>query len=373
MPNILIPTPRIVELAITGRCNLHCQYCFYADEMTARTDLTTAQWLAFFDQLGKLGVMEVCLTGGEAFTRRDLFELIDGVVANRMRYELLTNGTLIDDKVIAQFDQGKRRVRMEYIQVSIDGSRAEIHDLSRPNSFYRSVRGLRMLKEAGFPVTVRVTINRHNLNDLENIAEFLLEDIGLPAFTSNSASPIGAGCRNAADVSLNAVEMAQAMRTIGILMERYPGRLHAMAGPQANIQMHAEMEQARATGVKSQRWEMGYLTACGCIYSQISVMHDGSIVPCHLLPGLVMGNILTDPLEEIWLNHPILTEQRQRRDIPMQEVPGCEVCEWANYCNGGCPGLAHQLTGSFISANPVDCYRKFLSEIPQGSEHNDSK
>jgi len=106
--------------------------------------------------------MRVTLTGGEALSRRDFFELVDGVIANRMRYSVLSNGTLITGKTIAEFQTGKRRQRLDSIQLSIDGSSSEIHDHSRPNSFDRAVRGLNLLKEAGFPVTVRITINRFN-------------------------------------------------------------------------------------------------------------------------------------------------------------------------------------------------------------------
>ena len=147
--------------------------------------------------------MDVSLTGGEALLRPDIFELIDGIIANRMRYNLLSNGTLIDEKLLKKFEQGKRRLRLDYIQVSIDGSTAAIHDQSRPGSFDKAIRGLRLLKEAGFPVAVRVTINRHNLNDLENIAKLLLEDIGLNSFGTNEAMPIGSGCRSDADMSLS--------------------------------------------------------------------------------------------------------------------------------------------------------------------------
>ena len=353
-------TPGEIDIAITGRCNLHCRYCFYADEMTARSDLTTEQWLAFFAECGRLGVMRVCLTGGEAFTRPDLFTLIDGVIANRMRYNLLTNGTLITEKVLEQFELGKRRPRLDYIQVSVDGSCAEIHDLSRPNSFERTVRGLRLLKKAGLPLHVRVTINRHNLHDLENVAYLLLDEIGLPSFGTNDAAPIGMGCQNAEEVALSAVETAETMEIMARLQARYPGRLQAMAGPQAKIQMHAEMEHARATGEKTSRWQMGYLSACGCVFSRMSILHDGSIVPCHLLAGLVMGNVLTDSLQKIWLHHPTLQALRGRRQISMLQLPGCKSCEWAEYCNGSCPGMTYQMLGDFYLANPLDCYRQFL-------------
>jgi len=356
---------RNVNIAVTGRCNLRCKYCFYTDEMTALRDLPTDKWLAFFEELGRLKVMDVTLTGGEVFTRRDIFELIDGVIANRMRYTLLSNGTLIDEKTLAKFDEGKRRLRLNSIQISIDGSSAEINDRSRPKSFERAVRGLRLLKQVGFPVTVRTTINRHNFRDLESIAYLLLEDIGVPSVGTNDAMPIGAGCENQGDVGLTSPEKAEAMEILSRLQERYPGRLRATAGPQANRKMYADMEHARSTGEMAESWQMGYLTACGCIFSNLDILHDGTIVPCHMLYGLTLGNIQTDSLEEIWRTHPVLEAMRNRRSIPMKAVAGCEQCAWTSYCNGGCPGLAYQLSGDFNRANPADCYSRFLMEIKQ--------
>jgi SynChlorMet cassette radical SAM/SPASM protein ScmE len=360
--NGLMPTPRSISIAITGRCNLCCKYCFYADEMAALDDLPAEAWLAFFEELGRLAVMDVSLTGGEPFTRPDLFELIDGITANRMRYNILSNGTLIDQEMLARFEVGKRRLRLDYIQISIDGSCAQVHDRSRPGSFARALRGLRLLREAGFPVTVRTTINRHNLHDLEDIARLLLDDIGLPSFATNEASLIGAGCENQGQIALTAIEVREAMETLARLGERYPGRLTAQAGPQAKAEMYAEMEHARRTGERTGRWGMGRLSSCGGMFSKIDILHDGTIVPCHILHGLTLGNVTTDSLGEVWRAHPALKALRERRTIPMHEVPGCEDCEWAPYCNGGCPGVSYELTGDFNQANPQDCYRRFLLE-----------
>lgn len=358
-----IPLPTSVEIALTGRCNLRCQYCFYNDEMVALSDLSTEEWLAFFRELGRLTVQRVTLTGGEVFTRPDFWELVDGIVANRMRYSILSNGTLVDEEVLARFQVGKRRLRLSSIQVSIDGSTAEIHNQSRPASFDRALRGLRLLKAAGFPVTVRTTINRHNLHELENVARLLLEDVGLPSFSTNDAMPMGAGCDNQGDITLTAAEKLEAIRIMGRLQARYPGRLQANAGPQARLRMYAEMDHARRTDEKTTRWQMGYLTACGCIFNKLDILHDGTIVPCHVLHRLHLGHIATDSLEEIWRTHPILQALRARRAIPMTEVAGCQGCEWTLYCNGSCPGLAYDLTGDIDRANPEDCYRAFRAEV----------
>jgi SynChlorMet cassette radical SAM/SPASM protein ScmE len=227
----VIAAPRHVDIAITGRCNLACKYCFYADEMVARTDLSTEQWLDFLAELGRIGVMDVSLTGGEIFTRPDLFELIDGVIANRMRYSLLTNGTLITERTLREFEVGKRRLRLNSIQISIDGSTAEVHDLSRPHSFARAIRGLRLLQEAEFPMTVRVTVNRYNVNDLKNIAHLLLEEIGLPGFSTNEAYPCGAAQRDDQEIMLTPVQRNHAMQLLTQLAERYPDRISAQAVP----------------------------------------------------------------------------------------------------------------------------------------------
>ncbi|MBW2616248.1 MAG: SynChlorMet cassette radical SAM/SPASM protein ScmE [Deltaproteobacteria bacterium] len=355
--------PKSLDISLTGKCNLHCKYCFYAEEMQSRQDLPTDQWQAFFEELGHLAVRDVCLSGGEVFVRPDLWELIDSVIENRMRYSILTNGTLLADKLIQEFEIGKRRKRLNSIQVSIDGSCPEVHDKSRGRgSFDKAVRGLRLLKEAGFPVTSRVTVNRYNVDDLENIAGLLLDDIGLNSIGTNDAMPMGAGCSNQSSITLLPEQQVKAMESLARLAERYDGRVQATAGPLAKWRGYREMEHAKETGEKTTTWQMGYLTACGCMCSKLSVHHDGLITPCNILAKLEMGKMNVDSLKETWKTHPTLQALKDRRKIPMDQVPGCEACEWAPYCNGSCPGLAYEMTGDFNRANPHDCYRRFLEE-----------
>ena len=353
--------PKSLDLSLTGRCNLHCAYCFYSQEMKSLQDLPQDEWRSFFKELQDLSVRDVCLSGGEVFLRPDLWELIDALTDCRLRYSLLTNGTLVTADTLAQFEAGKRRQRLSSIQISIDGSCADVHDKSRgQGSFEKAIRGLRLLRDAGFPVTVRVTINRHNVDDLDNIARLLLEEIKIPSFGTNDAMPMGAGCDNQKTITLMPRQQVKAMKTLARLAGQYDGRITATAGPLAKWRSYQEMEHARATGEMSTRWQMGYLTACGCMYGKLSVHHNGIITPCNILAGMELGRINRDALKDIWKTHPLLQSLKDRRQIPMTEVPGCEDCEWAPYCNGSCPGLAYELTGDVSRANPHDCYRRFL-------------
>jgi SynChlorMet cassette radical SAM/SPASM protein ScmE len=355
--------PRTVDIALTGRCNLNCGYCFYADEMVALDDLDTARWLAFFRELGDLAVQRVTLTGGEVFTRPDLFELIDGVIANRMRYSILSNGTLITEEVLAKFEQGKRRLRLDSIQVSIDGSRAEIHNRSRPNSFRRALRGLRLLVENGFPVTVRVTVNHYNVDDLEAVARLLLEDVGLPGFSTNEAYSCGATKRGHGSVLLTPAQRAEAMGTLAELAERYDGRIGAQAGPLVYARESVRIEEALAAGETGFPGR-GTLCGCGGMWSKMDVLHDGTIVPCHVLHELHLGRVGEDSFQELWLEHPTMLALRERHTIPLESLETCRDCPYVGFCTGGCPQGALLVYGELNARNPYNCYRVLKGEDP---------
>lgn len=349
--------PEEIDVSLTGKCNLACRYCFYADEMAALDDLPARRWIDFFAEAGGIGVQRLTLSGGEVFTRPDLFPLIDSLIENRMRYSILTNGTLIDEKVIASFGEGKRRLRLDSIQVSIDGSTAAVHDASRPPvSFHRALRGLRLLKNAGFPLTVRVTINRHNFRDLSGIARLLLEDIGLPSFSTNSADRFGSARCYGQDVVLNPEEWDETGRTLKDLLTRYPGRISASAGPLAHAEDAARIAEALAEG-RTGLPGRGKLSACGGVFSKMAVLHDGSIVPCNLLSGQVMGKIGEMPLQEAWLNGRDIRVLRERYETPIVSIPGCEDCRFSGFCTGGCPALVYAKHGTFHAVDRENCYR----------------
>lgn len=295
--------------------------------------------------------------------RRDLWELMDELIDSRISYSMLTNGTLVTEKTMEQFAIGKRRSRLASIQISIDGSCAAVHDASRgAGSFEKAVRGLRLLKDAHYPITVRMTINRCNVDDIENTAAFLLETIGLPSFSCNEAIALGTGCTRRDEMTLTTAEKLKAMLALERLGQRYPGRIQATAGPQVNLVRFRDMERAKATGWRPDHWRMGSLTACGCSYAKLAVHHDGTIAPCNML-SIEIGKIGQDRISHIWKSHPILKQLRERSSITLHELPECRDCEWIELCNGSCPSTAYARTGALIGANLDDCYREFLKDI----------
>ena len=359
-PPQVMRAPRSLDVELTARCNLRCTYCYFFDNPEVHyRDLPTEGWLQFFEECGSLGIMNLTLAGGEPFMRKDLRTLIDGIVRNRMRFSILSNGGLIDDDIAAFIAKSGR---CDYVQVSVDGATPETHDVCRgKGSFERAVGGIRVLQRQGVPVAVRMTIHRHNVHDLENGARFLLEELRLPGFSTNAAGYLGSCRYNANSVMLTLEQRQEAMQTLLDLNKRYNGRITATAGPLAEARMWRQMEEARvqAAPPKANR---GHLTGCGCHWNKIAVRADGAIVTCTMLAHMVLGWINQDSLEEIWLRSPDLTQMRRRHLIPLTSFDSCEGCVYIGYCTGNCPGLAYTLSGQVHHPSPDACLRRFLAE-----------
>jgi len=356
----LMRTPRSLDLEITNRCDLRCKYCsHFTSPGDVKDDLAMDEWLRFFQELNNCGVMTLTLSGGEPFCRDDLKELIEGIVLNRMRFNVLSNGTLITNDMAAFLSSTGR---CNGVQVSIDGSIPTTHDIFRgEGNFKRAINGIALLRKNNVPVTVRVTIHRENVRDLDGIAALLLEEIGLPSFSTNSATFLGLCRKNTGQVQLTVEEHSLAMKTLLRLNRKYGGRINASAGPLADAMDWSMMEQAR----KEKRKDIpgrGYLTGCGGPNSQLAVRADGVIVPCIQMSHIELGRINRDSLKEIWQGHPELKRLRERCNTPLNRFDFCKGCEYINYCTGNCPAVAYTITGHENHPSPDACLRSFLEQ-----------
>ena len=353
-------SPRSIDISITSKCNLHCRYCYFFDRPgITYTDLPTAEWLRFFKELGKLKVMNVAIMGGEPFLRSDLDKILEGIVYNRMRFYILSNGSLINND-IAKFI--KSTGRCNFVMVSLDGSCAEIHDASRgQGSFEGAVRGIKTLQRHDIPVTACVTINHYNVHDLDSIARFILDDLGLSLFESLSPYYLGSCLKHADEIQLTAKDRMKAMATLLKLSDKYPGRISAEDGPLYEVRSWKRMEESRLQTPASK--EGGHLDACGNSSISIHVHSDGTITPCPFLPQINLGRINRDSLSEVWQNSPVLNNMRSRC-IALADFEFCQGCDYINYCKGICPATisAYSKTGELDHPGPGNCLRVFLRD-----------
>lgn len=354
-------SPLSFDISITGKCNLKCPFCYYSQAINTRPDLPLHEWQTFFIELQGLGVREVTLSGGEIFCRNDLFAVIDSIIAANMRCSLISNGTLGSTATVTSLLEPHRRQRLNSIQISVDGSGPETHDLIRGHgSFVATDRFLRQLLQAELPVAIRVTISRRNCCDLKATFAYLLDELQIPAVSTNYACQLGSAVENAETIDLTGAERQQTMQELRHLAEKvWPGRINAQAGPLYESRQFENMElQQQHTPAYN-----GHLTACGCFRAKLAVHHDGIITPCNMLGDIELGRINHHSIKKIWLEHPILKKLASRTGFSLKNVPGCKNCEYVEICNGGCPATVISQTGDFFKPSLDNCYLAFKESI----------
>jgi SynChlorMet cassette radical SAM/SPASM protein ScmE len=221
------------------------------------------------------------------------------------------------------------------------------------------MRAIKSLQNHDVAVSVRVTIHKHNVRDLENVARLLLEEVGLPSFSTNAASYMGLCRQNAEQVQLTAEERTLAMATLLGLEKKYSWRISATAGPLAEGRDWLEMEKSLREGQESINGR-GYLSGCNGLTKTLAVRADGVMVPCGQMSHIELGRINKDSLQVVWHEHPELKRLRERHKISLKDFEFCQGCEYINYCTGNCPALAYTILGIENHPSPDACLKRFL-------------
>src|SRR4029078_2768124 len=116
-------------------------------------------------------------TGGEIFALADFLDIYKHAKSRGFLITLFTNGTQITPAIADTLVEWPPFA----VEVTLYGRTRETYERLTviPGSFDRCMRGIRLLKERGLEVklkTVAVTINRHEIADMQRFAE---EELGV--------------------------------------------------------------------------------------------------------------------------------------------------------------------------------------------------
>ena len=122
------PGPARILLDPTDNCNLNCLFCWRNDSNQVKEEISDERLLELVNEAVSLGVKEWVISGGgDPFSRkRILMQLIRKIKEKGMWGQVITNGTLLDNKSISDLID----VGWDQVQVSLDGPR-KVHDFLR--------------------------------------------------------------------------------------------------------------------------------------------------------------------------------------------------------------------------------------------------
>ena len=337
--------PERITIDLTNQCNLRCRYCcfFGNDVEKSGDDLSSADWIKFIEEAGSLGVMRIALRGGEVLIYPGFKEIVNSIIANRMRFSLQTNGALLTDG-LAEFIAGTGRC--DGVKLSIDGPE-EIHDAQRgKGAFAGAVQALELLKKHHINVGCVMTVHKDNFPVFEACAEYLLDELEVPRLSFSLAT---AASGTPPHLALGADDFYDWVMRSRAVEQRY-GKERFGRGGAAPVLSFWRGLQARS-GRKPENVLYGH---CAKMHTALSVRHDGAIVPCQKMSGCVLGVAGRDKLADVWNKSPELLKLRSFTEKPEYRKK-CIDCPYREWCSAGCP--AHP---DIMEDCGIGCLKEYL-------------
>jgi len=293
--NIFFPRgPILLIHFVTNRCNASCAHCFIFQEKISSRYLGEELPLEKIEKVVtslSSSLVNVSLTGGEPFLRNDLVEIVNFYAqkAGVNSINITTNASLplkIKDLVSQMLKQNPETNFS--ISLSIDHL-GEKHDQNRkfPGLFKRLLKTYRLLKKIKskrLTVGFNLTVTEKNESDLEEIFQFLTEELGVK------------------NISLTAVRFGRGVSKTGFKVENYAfsnqlikegffsGQLEGFRGFRGADFFNAKNILLQETVEKTLR-EKRFLIPCQAGRLAAVLHANGDVYPCELLDKKI-GNLV---------------------------------------------------------------------------------
>ena len=309
--NILIDRKEPISLVhfVTNRCNARCSFCFidFDDPKTFSEELTLQEIDKLTKNLGK-SLLNVNLTGGEPFARKDLVEIAKKYLTNSTIQSIyITTNASLPERIknfaeeISTFDNSAELT----FQISIDDL-PENHNRVRKvkNIFDSCIETYRLLKKMGDNINpvVSITVTHENCDNIKEIFNYLNKVCGIDAIKCTIVRDEGVyktptekqkKILEAYDWLTNEIKKRMLTKEIvNYNSNSLQGRLH-----QKKDIMSWEM-------IKKMYLEPKYISPChaGSLFGIIS--SKGKVHPCEILEGKELGDLRENDMDlmKIWNN-----------------------------------------------------------------------
>ena len=349
------PPGPVVIWNLIRRCNLACRHCYSisADKDFAG-ELDREEAFAVMDDLKRFGAPVLILSGGEPLLRRDIFEIAARAKAMGFYVGLSTNGTLLDETMIGAI----AAIEFDYVGISLDGMRAT-HDRFRrlKGAFDRSLRGIRLCRDAGLKVGVRFTMTRDNAHDLPALLA-LVEDEGIDRFYFSHLNYAGRGNVNRKDDAqhqLTRQAMDLVFDTCWDYQQRGLGKEFTTGNNDADGVYFLFWARSRFPHLEAHlRAKLAQWGGNASGVNVANIDNLGNVHPDTMWWHHNLGNVRERPFSEIWQDRsdPLMAGLKSR---PRQLKGRCGACCYFDICGGNTRVRAQQLTGDPWQEDP-GCY-----------------
>ena len=322
-----------VMFELTYNCSEQCIHCYNPgatrndNEVSHRADreeLEIDDYKRIIDDLCAHGLVKVCLSGGDPFSKPIVWDIIDYLYEKEIAFDVFTNGQRIVDKVERLANYFPRLVG-----VSIYSGIAEDHDaITRvKGSWERSMKVVEQLAALAVPTNLKCCVMQPNLHSYYLVADLAKKYGAQPQFEINIS---------------DSVEGDMCARHLRLTEEQLQVVLR-----DDNIPMYVGPEAPNFGGQPRKMDE----NSCGAGDTSFCITPEGNLQPCCSFP-MSFGNLKNHSLDEILNGNVKLSVWR---NIILQNYKECGHYDYCDYCNL-CPGLAFSEHGDYLCASENCCY-----------------
>lgn len=351
-PNIVLgvrefelKSPFKVLLELTYRCNLKCIHCFadadYEHESNFGTrppkELSTKQWFKVIDNIVDSEVFEILLSGGEATSRPDLIDICEYIQSKGRGYTLLSNTTLIDDKMA----KALKRTGCIKVESNLDGHNAEVYDRFRGivGSFERTLNGIKTCLDNGLQVRCNVMETKETIYYLKEIID-LAYSIGIKEICVVPLEQTGRAMkhRNIGFSYKEANELQKFYKEVEEWFDKkYKNEDMFLL---TSVTIHGKDKTGYSKAINLENM----MPRCGAGMLHCTINPYGNVKLCPSDQGILENegnNLLETSLVDIWSNSQIL------KTIRGSEFEKCYQCSNSK-CIDGCPIIRYEKFGKLI-------------------------
>jgi len=175
-----LSAPLYAAWQVTNECSLSCLHCI-EESGPGRAfpdELSREEAFRIIDQLIAAEVPYVAFSGGEPLLHPFFFDLLGRFRGSGVGLKVETNGQHLDPRTCDRL----AGLEVKAVQVSLDGTNADVVRMLRPQASLRAVLGgMRNLRRAGVPVEVNFAPTRFNIGRIAETMD-LAQVLGACAF-----------------------------------------------------------------------------------------------------------------------------------------------------------------------------------------------
>jgi radical SAM protein with 4Fe4S-binding SPASM domain len=364
----------IVVWNITRTCNLRCVHCYSdSNAMQYPGELDWDQMQDVVEDLAAYKIPSLLLSGGEPLIHPRFTNLVKMASAEGLKLTISTNGTLITPEKAAML----KDANVAYVGISLDGI-GKIHDEFRrkAGAFDGAVRGFQNCRDVGQKTGLRLTLTRHNVENIDRILDFI-EDHEIqrvcfyhlvPAGRGSELQVLGADeARGAIDTLISRVE---AWHQQGIDRELLTVTQPA-DGAYLLVRMRNESHPNLEEAHRLLSWNGGGANSSGRGIANIDT--QGTVHPDQFWQDVNLGNVKQTPFSQIWEGghkpsagmlesiRSIGLLSRQERQSRMNGP--CAECKWFSICGGGFRTRAAFSNDGDLWGSDPGCYLREVERL----------